>query len=451
MEQNDLFELGNNGEISAVSFGLYAKEILVAADGSEIPADGLLEIAACDTEGNITFTTDIPVGALLYIKEYTTDSHYKLSDKEYPVTFAYADQTVSLVEITVNEGEPIFNELIYGSVSGLKKDEDGNLLAGAVFGLFAEDTEEFIAENALLTATTNENGVFVFEKIPAKSYIVRELDTGSTAYVLNDTLYPITVTEDGQVIEIEVVNRFVKGSVKVVKVDRDNPETKLTGAVFEIYCDTNDNKVYDADIDKLIGTLNENEIGVYRMDELRYGGYFLFESVAPDLFNTDGIYHYFRIETDGEVKIVENSEDVGFVNAPKVGNLKIVKTSSDGKVEGFSFRITSANGYDEVFVTDKNGEIFIENLRIGSEYLVSEISNEANADYVLPEDKTVTITEGTVTEIEMHNERKPEPEVPDSPQTGDNSNILLYVLLMLASASAIVVLLITSKKLKRTE
>lgn len=451
MEQNELFALGNNGEITAVSFGLYAKETLVAADGSEIPAGGLLEIAACDAEGNITFTTDIPVGAVLYIKEYTTDSHYKLSDKEYPVTFDYADQTVSLVEITVNDGEPISNELIYGSVSGLKKDEDGNVLAGAVFGLFAEDTKEFTEETAIMSAISGEDGRFVFEKIPAKSYIVRELDTGSPAFVLNDTLYPVTVTEDGQVIEIEVENRYVKGSVKVVKVDRDNPETKLTGAVFEIYKDTNDNEVFDADTDELIGTMSETEIGVYRMDELRYGGYFLFESAAPELFNADGVYHYFRIETDSEVKTVENSEGVGFVNAPKVGSLKIVKTSSDGKVEGFSFRITSTNGYDEVFVTDENGEIFIENLRIGSEYLVSEISNEANADYVLPEDKTVTITEGTVTEIEMHNERKPEPEVPDSPQTGDNSNILLYALLMLASGSALVILLITSKKLKRTE
>ncbi len=51
---------------------------------------------------------------------------------------------------------------------------------------------------------------------------------------------------------------------------------------------------------------------------------------------------------------------VGFINAAQKGSLKIVKTSSDGKIEGFSFRVTSADGYDQTFKTDKNGEIYIE-------------------------------------------------------------------------------------------
>ena len=117
--KDETFGIGNNGEILSVQFGLYAAEDLTAADGSVIPKDGLLEIANCNENGNITFKTDIPVGAKLYVKEIATDSHYILSDEKYPVTFEYAGQDTALVEIKANGGEAIKNELIYGSVKGL--------------------------------------------------------------------------------------------------------------------------------------------------------------------------------------------------------------------------------------------------------------------------------------------------------------------------------------------
>lgn len=72
--KDDIFNIGNNGEILSVQFGLYAAEDLTAADGSFVPKNGLLEIANCDENGNITFKTDIPVGAKLYVKEFAADS-----------------------------------------------------------------------------------------------------------------------------------------------------------------------------------------------------------------------------------------------------------------------------------------------------------------------------------------------------------------------------------------
>ena len=76
LEQDELFGLGMNGELQNVSFGLYAAADLTAADGSAIPADGLIEIASCAADGTLTFTTDLPVGSEVYIREYSTDSHY---------------------------------------------------------------------------------------------------------------------------------------------------------------------------------------------------------------------------------------------------------------------------------------------------------------------------------------------------------------------------------------
>lgn len=445
MEQNDIFGIGNNGEIKKVSFGLYAAEKLTAADGTFIPVDGLLEVVYCDENGKITFNSDIPVGAKLYVQELTTDEHYIVSPDKHLIQFDYAEQTVTLVDIKVNNDTAIDNKLIYGSVQGFKLDEDGKPIVGAVFGLFAKDETEFTEENALMTAVSGEDGVFIFEKIAFGSWVIREIKTASEEYVLNDTVYLVEITEDGVVIEYELENRFVRGSVQVTKVDADYPDTKLTGAVFEIYLDVDGNKEYNADIDTLVGEMSETELGVYRMDELKYGGYFLYEKISPDNFVKVDEYFYFEIKVDGEVVKVENLEGVGFANKPVVGSLKIVKTSSDGKIEGFSFRVTGENGYDQIFKTNANGEIIIEGLRLGK-YTVSEVSDDISAGYILAEDVTVTVEADKEVVAEMHNEKKPEPEHPDSPQTGDNSNIGLWIFLMLASATALVVLLFVSKR-----
>lgn len=445
MERNDVFGIGNNGEIKKVSFGLYAAEKLTAADGTFVPVDGLLEVVYCDENGKITFNSDIPVGAKLYVQELTTDEHYIVSSDKHLIQFDYAEQTVTLVDIKVNNDTAIDNKLIYGSVQGLKLDEDGKPIVGAVFGLFAKDETEFTEENALMTAVSGEDGVFIFEKIAFGSWVIREIKTASEEYVLNDTVYLVEITEDGVVIECELENCFVRGSVQVTKVDADYPDTKLTGAVFEIYLDVDGNKEYNADIDTLVGEMSETELGVYRMDELKYGGYFLYEKISPDNFVKVDEYFYFEIKVDGEVVKVENLEGVGFANKPVVGSLKIVKTSSDGKIEGFSFRVTGENGYDQIFKTNANGEIIIEGLRLGK-YTVSEVSDDISAGYILAEDVTVTIEADKEVIAEMHNEKKPVPEHPDSPQTGDNSNIGLWIFLMLASATALVVLLFVSKR-----
>ena len=206
LEKNDTFNIGNNGEILSVRFRLYAAEDLVAANGSVIPKDGLLEIANCDENGNITFKTDIPVGAKLYVKEIATDSHYILSDEKHPLTFDYTGQDTALVEIKANGGEAIKNDILYGSVKGLKIDrETEKPVIGAKFGLFRSDKTEFTAENALLTAESGEDGVFTFENIPYGDWLIKELQPAD-GYLENNEIYPVRIGENGQTIGITVVN-----------------------------------------------------------------------------------------------------------------------------------------------------------------------------------------------------------------------------------------------------
>ena len=204
--KNDTFNIGNNGEILSVQFGLYAAEDLFAADGSFVPKDGLLEIANCDENGNITFKTDIPVGAKLYVKEIATDSHYILSDEKYPVTFDYAGQNTALVEIKANGGEAIKNYILYGLVKGLKIDrETEKPIVGAKFGLYRSDETEFTDENALLTAESGEDGIFVFENVPYGNWLIKELQPAD-GYLENNEIYPVRISENGQIVGITVVN-----------------------------------------------------------------------------------------------------------------------------------------------------------------------------------------------------------------------------------------------------
>ena len=205
LEQDEKFNIGNNNEIFNVSFGLYADEDLKASNGTVIPKDGLIEIITCDEKGKATFTTDLPIGSY-YVKEISTDSHYILSEKKYPVLFEYAGQDTATVHISVNDGEPIENEIIYGTIKGLKIDrETGENIAGALFGLFSINETEFTEETAILTGKSNEEGIFTFENVPYGEYIVRELKPAE-GYLPNEENYQATVSEDEEVIEITVKN-----------------------------------------------------------------------------------------------------------------------------------------------------------------------------------------------------------------------------------------------------
>lgn len=441
LEQDERFGIGKNGELSAVTFGLFAAEELTAADGSIIPADGLLEIVSMDENGHAVCKTDLPFGSY-YLKELSTDGHYILSDEKYPIVFEYAGQDTALVEIKANGGAPIENKLLYGEIRGLKKNEGGSGLAGALIGLFRADCTEFTTENAILTATSAEDGSFSFTRVPYGNWIVREIEA-PTGFVLSEKAYPVTVDADCAVIEVEIENTCIRGTVQLTKTDRDYPDNKLTGAEFTVYRDSNDNKELDAD-DERFGTLTETGIGVYEMSDLLYGGYFVKETKAPAGFYLDDNAYYFEIVEDGKTVTVENEAGKGFVNAPQVGSLKIIKTSSDGKIEGFSFRVTGPNGYVGVFTTDKNGEIIIENLRIG-EYVVSEVSDGASSAYVLPADKTASVFEGAVTQVEMHNELR------DTPKTGDDSNPALWLALLGISAAGAAVLGVVGFRKRRKE
>ena len=441
LEQDETFGIGKNDELKNISFGLYAKEDILSESGTVIPADGLIEIIGLAEDGTATVATDLPFGSY-YIKEMATDEHYILNDEQYAFTFDYAGQDTEIVEIKVNDGKPIENKLIYGSVSGKKVDENREALAGAVIGIFKADETEFTAEHAFMTVKSGEDGSFAFKKVPYGNWIVKEIEAPE-GFVLDGTAHAVTIDRNEQVIEAEITNEYIHGNIRLTKVDADYPDNKLTGATFEVYKDVNGDGKLD-DKDELVGNLEETSVGIYEIQELLYGKYLVKETKAPEGFVLDEGVYSVSITEDEKTYDVENKAGVGFINQAMKGNLKIKKTSSDGKVEGFTFRITGVNGYDSTFTTDKNGEIFVDGLRIG-EYTVSEVSDNVSAGYILPADKKITVQADSTVEIEMHNELR------DTPKTGDDSRTGLWMVLAGLSAAGIAATVIASKRKKKKE
>ena len=447
LEQDEKYGIGRNNEISSVKFGLYASEDITAADGKVIPKDGLIETITCGENGKAVFRADLPVGAKVYVKEIATDNHYILSDSTYPVTFDYASQDTAVVKISVNNGKAIENEIIRGSIIGKKLDEDGFTICGALFGLFRKNETEFTEETALATCQSNEIGIFTFENVPFGRWIVREIKA-APAFVLNENSYAVTVGTDEEVTEITIENEFITGSVKTTKVDKEYPDNKLFGAVFEVYVDVDGNGEFDPEIDLFVGEMTETEDGIYEMHDLRYNGYFLYEKTAPEGFVKDDTYHYFEIRNDGETVTVENEAGVGFTNKPIVGELELTKTDiSDGKVlANVGFRIRNeageivAEGY-----TDENG-IAKFTLRYGK-YTYEEF---AALDGYTPDTKAYPFEikeDGEIVKAAMTNER-----IPEVPQTGDESNIGFWIgLAAVALGGVIATAIVLIKKKKDDE
>lgn len=206
MEQNETFNLGNNNEILSVQFGIYADENIKAADGKTIPKNALITYGYCNENGELAFNCDLPIGYKFYAKEMATDNHYILSNTRYTFNTEYQGQNVKTIKIDLNSGQIIENKLIYGTIKGLKIDrETKETIKGALFGLFRSDETDLTKDNAILTAETGENGIFIFNNIPFGDWVVKELQPAEN-YLPTDDIHHITVSENEQFIEITAVN-----------------------------------------------------------------------------------------------------------------------------------------------------------------------------------------------------------------------------------------------------
>lgn len=493
--KDENFNIGDNGEILSVQFGLYAAENLFAADGSFVPKDGLLEIANCNENGSITFETDIPVGAKLYVKEIAADSHYILSDEKYPVTFDYAGQDTALVEIKANGGEAIKNDILYGSVKGLKIDrETEKPIVGAKFGLFRSGETEFTAEKAILTAESGKDGVFVFEKIPYGNWLIKELQPAN-GYLPNEEIYPVTVSKNEQVIGVTVVNDRIPeiGTQATVDGEKEICATEvftLTDTVS--YSHLIPGKEY-----VLVGTLMDKSTGKAFIENgnavtaetvftpetpngtvtvtFTFDARFIRENTSLVVFET--LYKDGK-ELAVHADINDNGQTVK-VKVPEIGTKatvdgkKEVTASGRVKIEDIvSYKnLTPGKEYavKGVLMNKATGEPLLadgKEIRSSFTFKPDKPDGEINITFVFDASGLKTAAEIVVfetlyrdgTEIAAHADLKDEgqtvkitPPTPDNPQTGDNSNLGFWIGLGAVALGGLVAVIIIRVKSRKDE
>ena len=423
MENDELFGIYGEDCYTSVSFGLFAAEDITAADGTVIPADGLISEVSLGENMTAVIAEKIPFGKY-YVQEIATDEHYVLGGEKYLVNFEYMGQDIQTVDIDCGQ---FVNLLKRGRIEGHKVDDKSEPLENAVFGLFTADCVKFSRDTAIMTAVSDENGYFEFDEIPYGEYIVREIEA-PTGYILSGESYPVTVCEDGETITIRTVNKPI--TVEVSKVDVYGEE--LIGADMQL--ENADGEIIDEWISD--GT---NHI----VTELPAGDYTLKEIAAPDgyVIATD---IEFEVFADGTIKIrnVDStaiSEDGNplIVMVDDTTKVKISKRdiTTDKELPGATLQIIDEDGnVVEEWVSADEAHLVEGKLIAGKEYTLRETI--APDGYEIANEIRFTVNEdGSVTEVVMYDEHTPDLETPptviiDIPHTGvsaDNSAELYLV------------------------
>ena len=423
MENDELFGIYGKDYYTSVRFGLFAAEDITAADGSVIPADGLLSEVSLAENMTAKFDVQIPFGRY-YVQEIATDEHYVLNGEKYLVNFEYMGQDIQTVDIDCGQ---FVNLLKRGRIEGHKVDDKSEPLENAVFGLFTADCVKFSRDTAIMTAVSDENGFFEFDDVPFGKYIVREIES-PRGYILSDKEYTVNISEDGEVIEITAENKPI--TVEISK--RDIYGNELEGA--EIVLENADGEK----VDKWTSD-GTNHI----VSKLGAGEYVLKEIAAPDgyVIATD---IKFTVDVYGNVMV----ENVDFTAVSDNGNPLIAMVDDTTKVRISKRDITTGEELPgaTLQIIDENGNVveewvstdeahFIEGKLIaGKEYTLRETI--APDGYEIANEISFTVNEdGSVTEVVMYDEHTPDLETPptvtiDTPNTGvsaDNSAELYLV------------------------
>lgn len=319
------------------------------------------------------------------------------------------------------------------------------------------DGKEITAEATFTPkATTGEvEMTFTFD--------AREL-TAETEVVVFETLYRdgieiavhADIEDEGQTVKILPLH----GSIMTTKVNADDPTDKISGATFGVYSDADGDGIFNAKTDKLVGTLQEGDTGVYTLDSLPYGKFFLHEDKAPEGFVQDNIYYPFEIKEDGQIVNFETVPGKDFPNKPIKGTVtttKVDATNPQHKLSGAVFEIyrdadgdgrytegvdTLIGRMDEI----ETGFYSLSDLVYGK-YLIYEAQAPANfvRDTIY---YPFSITEDgqTVTFETIPGKDFPNSPVPNRPKTGSSRSVLPYIAFAGSALGLTTVLLVRRKK-----
>lgn len=297
------------------------------------------------------------------------------------------------------------------------------------------------------------------------TFDAREL-TAETEVVVFEKLYRdgieiavhADIEDEGQTVKILPLH----GSIMTTKVNADDPTDKISGATFGVYSDADGDGIFNAKTDKLVGTLQEGDTGVYTLDSLPYGKFFLHEDKAPEGFVQDNIYYPFEIKEDGQIVNFETVPGKDFPNKPIKGTVtttKVDATNPQHKLSGAVFEIYRdadgdgryTEGVDTLVgrMTETEKGFYSLSELVYGKYLIYEAQAPANfvRDTIY---YPFSITEDgqTVTFETIPGKDFPNSPVPNRPKTGSSRSVLPYIAFAGSALGLTTVLLVRRKKSK---
>ncbi len=364
--------------LSGAKFEITAAEDIVVSGGITIRKKGdIIDTVTTDENGKAVITKDIYQGYSYTVTEIEAPKGYSLNSE--PQTVKIATDTADFGSEVSVKNTPWTAPFII-----TKKNLGGELLPNCEFEILDEN------ERQITTGITDENGIATFSLGYGK-YFYHEI-AAPDEYIIDDTLYPFEISEEGVTVYAEMTNYLKEGSIKVTKTTTGNLNVKDIGFIVKGISDTN------SDIERELFT---DENGEALFENLPIGKY----TVTEDGSTVPAAY----IVADEQEVTVEYNEtaEVAFENIEKTGSIKVQKrTEGQKNVSDIKFylRGTSDSGREINIpaTTDKDGVAVFENVPVGT-YMVIEDEETVPYGYLVADEKKVTVIYSETVDAEIIN------------------------------------------------
>ena len=378
-----IYKTDENGKkyLSGAKFEITAAEDIVVSGGITIRKKGdIIDTVTTDENGKAVITKDIYQGYSYTVTEIEAPTGYSLNSE--PQTVKIATDTADFGSKVSVKNTPWTAPFII-----TKKNLGGELLPNCEFEILDEN------ERQVTTGVTDENGVATFSLGYGK-YFYHEI-AAPEEYIIDDTLYPFEITEEGVSVYAEMTNYLKEGSIKVTKTTTGNLNVKDIGFIVKGISDTN------SDIERELFT---DENGEALFENLPIGKY----TVTEDGSTVPAAY---LVANEQTVTVEYNTTaEVKVTNEEKTGSIKVQKrTEGQKNVEGITFYLkgTSDSGREINIpaTTDKDGVAVFENVPVGT-YKIIEDKETVPYGYLVADEKEVKVEYAqTIDETILNNEQ----------------------------------------------
>lgn len=304
---------GQTAPFQDVIFGLFADEDIFCVDGELIIGVGsLVSFITLSNTGHSDFVAELP-WMQFSIRELATAEGYRITDEIFVVNVESAEQSVSIITITVNNGEPIRNYLMRGDLRVIKTFEGRDIpVAGVPFSFVGYTV---VGIRVQFYAATDINGEIVLEGLPIGEWTAIELSgDANIGFVLSESR-TVAVTID-ELAEMAIHNYRIRGDIRVLKVCAITGN-RLPGAVFGLYLDGN--RIAEAISDRY---------GIAKFIGVEFNEYIIKELASPNGFHvTDEVFAVSITENGETIEITVYNEPVPPELVPEIP--EVPKTGDD--------------------------------------------------------------------------------------------------------------------------